>query len=129
MLHLERHYEKKGAIFPGLIITLADHFEGILMRSLKSPNYPVVITRLSATGLAQELFHPHREGAVIVRCGVEQRRRRSRHWNAESWRAANSWLRRFHAKDLHGLCDDGAGVGLAVDAHDEGLVQQDVGVF
>lgn len=43
--------------------------------------------------------------------------------------AANSRLRCFHAKDLHGLCDDGAGVGLAVDAHDEGLVQQDVGVF
>lgn len=32
-------------------------------------------------------------------------------------------------EDLHGFGDDGAGVDLAVDPHDEGLVEQDVCVF
>lgn len=32
-------------------------------------------------------------------------------------------------KDLHRLGDDGTGVDLAVDSHDEGLVEEDVCVF
>lgn len=35
----------------------------------------------------------------------------------------------LHVEDLHGLGDDGAGVDLAVDPHDEGLVEQDVCVL
>lgn len=58
-----------------------------------------------------------------------ERKSSSERRNAEGRTAAKWRLRCFHAKDLHGLRDDGAGVGLAVDAHDEGLVQQDVGVF
>ena len=40
------------------------------------------------------------------------------------------WLRcSFHAEDLHGFCDHGAGVYLSIDAHQESFVQQYVCMF
>lgn len=117
-MHLQlKHYYKKSS-FTGLITTIPAHLQWILM----SLNYLEVITWLLATSLLQDAFIWTTKEFGALEC----RKINDASCEAEFY---NVWLCSFHAKDLHWLGDHWAGVRLAVDAHYEGLVEQDVGMF